>query len=105
VITRMFEVLYECIANEEEWIKKLLPGAKVEDGKVIIDATTHQLYATLVYIGESGELPSSFPNLRQMMAQLLDSRELLESQGWTVNFRSRRDGRGHYLHRFSRDVA
>ena len=104
-MTRMFEALHKGIANEEEWTKKLLPSAKVEDGKVVIDATTHQLYATLVYIGESGELPSSFSNLRQMMARLLDSRELLESQSWTVNFRSGRDGRGHYLHRFSRDIA
>lgn len=41
----MFEVLHECIVNEGEWTKKLLSSAKVEDGKVIIDATTHQLYA------------------------------------------------------------
>ena len=43
VITRMFEVLHECIVNEGEWAKKLLSSAKVEDGKVIIDATTNQL--------------------------------------------------------------
>lgn len=104
MITRMFEVLHGGIAKGEEWTKKLLPSAKVEDGKVIIDATTNQLHATLVYIKGSSELRSS-SNLRQMMAQLLDSRELLESQGWTVNFRSRRDGRGHYFHRFSRDIA
>ena len=105
MITRMFEILHECIVNEEEWTKKLLPSAKVEDGKVIIDATTNQLYAALVYIRGSSGLPSSFFDLRQMMTQLLYSRELLESQGWTVNFRSRRDERGDYLHRFSRDIA
>lgn len=105
MITRMFEVLHKCIVNEGEWTKKLLSSAKVEDGKVIINATTHQLYAALAYIRGFIGLPSFFSNPMQMMTQLIDSRELLESQGWTVNFCSRRDGRGDYLHRFSRDVA
>ena len=104
MITRMFEALHKGIAKGEEWTKKLLPSAKVEDGKVIIDATADQLYATFVYIRGYNELRSS-SDLRQVMTQLLNSRELLESQGWTVNFRSNRDGRGRYFHRFSRDVA
>lgn len=105
MITRMFDVLHKCIVNEGEWTKKLLSSAKVEDGKVIINATTHQLYAALAYIRGFIGLPSFFSDPRQMMTQLLDNRELLESQGWTVNFCFRRNGRGDYLHRFSRDVA